>query len=94
MFGLIAAVHAGNRVPYTGCMCASRVAGDGCATRLGRPRIVFDPEPIPPSITPEMIEAGALILSEYGGLGPYTAKHLAEDAYRVMAALAPPKAQD
>ena len=42
-------------------------------------RIIDDPSPLPDSITPEMIEAGALILIEYGGLGPYTAKHLAED---------------
>jgi hypothetical protein len=52
---------------------------------MGRPRIVFDHDPTPSSITPEMIEVGALILSEDGGLGPYTAKHLAEDVYRAMA---------
>jgi len=35
-----------------------------------------------------MIEAGALILVEYGGHGPYGAKHLAEDVYRAMAEIA------
>ena len=49
-----------------------------------RLRIVADPDPLPSWITPEMIEAGALILVEYGGLGSYTAKHLAEDVYRAM----------
>jgi hypothetical protein len=53
-------------------------------TRLGRPRVVYDPAPMPTAITQEMIEAGAIILDEYGGLGPYTARHLAEDVYRAM----------
>jgi hypothetical protein len=31
-----------------------------------------------------MIEAGALVLIEYGEHGSYTARHLAEDVYRAM----------
>ena len=65
-------------------MCAA-LSRPPRATRLGRPRIVYDSAPIPADITPEMIEAGAIFLDEYGGLGPYTARHLAEDVYRAMA---------
>ncbi len=47
-------------------------------------RIIDDPQPVPDSITQKMIEKGASILEEYGGLGPYTAKHLARDGYLLM----------
>ena len=58
-------------------------------------RIIDDPSPRLDWITPEMIEVGALILCEYGGLGPYTAKHLAEDGYKAMAERAgSPKSRD
>ncbi len=67
-------------------MCAAQTTSPSdCLGRpKARPRVILDTAPIPPSITAEMIEAGALILSEYGGLGPYTARHLAEDVYRAM----------
>jgi hypothetical protein len=57
--------------------------------KAGLLRIISDLDPRPDWITSEMIDVGALILVEYGGLGPYTAGHLAEDAYRAMAAHAP-----
>jgi hypothetical protein len=57
------------------------------ALRKGRLRIIVDPNPLPLSVSSEMIEVGAAILGEYGGFGPYTARHLAEDVYRAMADL-------
>jgi hypothetical protein len=70
-------------------------AGKVSRVRETRLRIIEDDAPRPASITNDMIEAGALILSEYGGLGPYTAKHLAEDVYRVMTERAGlPKSKD
>ena len=35
-------------------------------------------------ITPEMIEAGADVLREYGDIGPYSSKHLAEWVWKAM----------
>jgi hypothetical protein len=37
-----------------------------------------------PTVTPEMIEAGALVLREYADIGPYSSKHLAEWVYLAM----------
>jgi hypothetical protein len=47
-------------------------------------RIIDDPGPLQDLITNEMIKKGAAVLEEYGGLGPYTAKHLARDVYVLM----------
>jgi hypothetical protein len=47
-------------------------------------RIIDDPNPLPLALTPKMVERGALLLEEYGGLGPYTARNLARDVYLLM----------
>jgi hypothetical protein len=46
-------------------------------------RIIGDPNPLPAALTPKIVERGVL-LEEYGGLGPYTARNLARDVYLLI----------